>query len=330
MFRKYFLPVLLILAFTLSACTTSTPVVPESPVVTITTEEPTVFVTEAVPISAFPITITDDNGREITIDSAPAKIISLSPANTEILFAVGAGPAVIGDTEYCDYPTEAASLTKVGGYSADSMSIETIISLDPDLVLAEGDGQEIVIEALEQANITVFAIKSESFDDVYANIELVGKITGNDDKAAVLVDEMKARVATIEEKVAGIPEEERLTVFWEVWDEPLMTAGPNTFIGQMIQTAGGTSIFAELTEDWPSVSAEEVVKKNPAVIMGPDTHGDKLIAEQLAARSGWDGIDAVKNNKIYLIDGNTSSRPGPRIVDALESITKSLYPDLFD
>ncbi|MHC1785201.1 MAG: ABC transporter substrate-binding protein [Anaerolineaceae bacterium] len=329
MIRKYLFPILLILTFNLNACNTSAPVATDSPVVSITTEEPVVVVTEAATISAFPMTITDDNGREVTIDSIPTKIVSLSPSITEILFAVGAGPVVIGDTEYCDYPPEAVTLTKIGGYSAKSMSIETIVSLDPDLVLAEGGGHKAAIEALEQAKITVVAIDSKSFDDIYANIELVGRITDNNFKAAAVVGEMKARVDTIEEKVASIPEGERLTVFWEVWDEPLMTAGPRTFISQMIQLAGGDSIFPELTEDWPAVSAEEVVKRKPAVIMGPDSHGDKLLAEQLAARSGWDQVDAVKNNRIFIIDGNTSSRPGPRIVDALESIAKSLYPDLF-
>jgi len=321
MLRKYLLPILFVVALSLNACTASAPVA---------TEAPTSAVTEASSISAFPMTVIDGNGREVTIDSAPARIISLSPSNTEILFAVGAGALVVGDTEYCDYPAEAVSLTKVGGYSADSISIETIVSLKPDLVIAEGSSQTTVIEALEQANIKVLAINSKSFEDVYANIELIGKVTDNETEAIALVDEMKARVSAVTEKISSVPEEEHPTVFWEIWDEPLMTAGPNTFVGQMIRLAGGVNIFAELTEDWPAVSAEEIVQKNPAVIMGPDSHGDKLIAEQLAARPGWDQVDAVKNNRIYLIDGNISSRPGPRIVDALESIAKSLYPDLFN
>lgn len=325
MFRKYFLPIFLVLASSLSACNGTTPIASESPAATAVIAESI----DTAPMSVFPMTITDSSGREVTIDTEPARIISLSPSNTEIVFAIGAGSLVVGNTEYCDYPTEAVSITKVGGYSADSMSIETIVSLKPDLVLAEGSSQAIVIEALENANITVVAIDAKSFEDIYDNILLVGKITNNDAKAVALVEEMKTRVSAVTEKIAGVPEEEQPTVFWEVWDEPLMTAGPNTFIGQMIQLAGGINIFADLTEDWPSVSAEEVVQKNPAVIMGPDSHGDKLIAEQLAARPGWDQIDAVKNNRIYLIDGNTSSRPGPRVVDALESIAEALYPDLF-
>jgi iron complex transport system substrate-binding protein len=329
MFRKYIFPILLIAVFALSACSPATLTATELPKTAVATEAPAATLTETAPAAVFPMTITDDNGREVTVKSAPERIISLSPSNTEILFAVGAGAYVVGDTKYCDYPEEAVSITKIGGYSADSISIETIVSLKPDLVLADGSSQGTVIEALEKANITVIAINSKSFEDVYAAIEMIGNVTGNSAKATAVVDDMKTRVAAVTKKIASIPEDQHPTVFWEVWDEPLMTAGPNTFVGQMIQLAGGVSIFADQTEDWPTVSAEEVVKRNPAVIMGPDSHGDKLTAAQLASRSGWDQIDAVKNNRIYLIDGNTSSRPGPRIVDALESIAKSLYPDLF-
>jgi iron complex transport system substrate-binding protein len=158
---------------------------------------------------------------------------------------------------------------------------------------------------------------------------MVGAITGHAVEASAVVDEMKARVAAITEKIAAIPQNQPPTVFWEVFDEPLMTAGPGTFVSQMIVIAGGVNLFADLSEDYPQVSAEEIIKRNPAFILGPDSHGDKLIAEQLATRPGWDQIDAVKNGRVFLVDGNTSSRSGPRLVDALESIAKVLYPNVF-
>ena len=329
MFRKFRLQLFIILLFLLNSCSAQAPVATKIATAPVVTEEPTVTQIETQASFTYPINITDDNGRNVIIESEPEKIVSLSPSNTELLFAVGAGSLVIGNTEYCDYPAEAVSITKVGGYAADSISIETIISLKPDLVLADGSSQKTVIEALEKAHIVVIATDSKTFEDVYRNIELVGHVTGNDDVASDLVAEMKARVNSIIQIVDQIPQEERTTVFWEVWDEPLLTAGPNTIIGQIIKLAGGVNIFSDLTEDWPTVSAEVVVQKNPGVIMGPDTHGDKLIAEQLAARSGWNQIDAVKNNRIYLIEGDISSRPGPRVVDALELIAKKLYPDRF-
>lgn len=322
MFRKTVLTFLIIISLFLGGCSASTPTPTEIPTAIPTpTPEPT-----AIPV--FPITLTDGLGREITLDSAPERIISLSPSNTEILFAVGAGKLVVGNTKYCDYPMEAQNLPKIGGFSGKSISVETIISLKPDLVLANDSGQESVIEALEQANVKVIAVKAASFDDVYANLETVGKITGHDTEAAAVVTGMKARVETVTNLVAGISEENRPTIFWEVWDEPMMTAGPETYIGQLISMAGGINIFADLQEDYPQVSPEEIIKRNPNFILGPDTHGDKLTAQNLASRPGWDQIEAVKNDHIFLIDGNTASRSGPRLVDALEAMVEALYPEL--
>ena len=320
----------------LTACgpqATSTPASnsePEPATVTEPTQTPMPEPTEEpMTKSMWPMTLTDGLGREVVLEKAPERIVSLSPSNTEVLFAAGAGPLVVGDTEYCDYPEEAKSITKIGGFSAKTISVETIVSLNPDLVLSNDSGHETIIEALEQANIPVYAVKGNTFEDVYANLELVGKLTGNEATTAQVVDDMKARIAAVEEKVASVPQDQRPTVFWEVWDEPLMTSGPNTFSAQMVAIAGGINIFPDLTEDYPQISVEEVVSRNPDIVMGPDTHGDKLVVGELAARPGWEGITAIKDGRIYLIDGNSSSRPGPRLADALEEIAASLYPDLF-
>ena len=210
------------------------------------------------------MTITDDAGREITLPAVPQRIVSLSPSNTEILFAVGAGPAVVGVTCYCDFPVEAQELPEIGGYSSDSISIETIVSMKPDLVLADSASHATTIEALEQANIPVFAVDATSFEDVFSNIGMIGKVTGNDVQAAALIDEMETCIAAVTDKVGAVPQEDRPSVFWEVWDEPLMTVGPRAFTAQLIQIAGGTNIFSDLTEDYPQVSAEEVIRRNPA------------------------------------------------------------------
>jgi len=279
--------------------------------------------------AAFPITVTDGLGREVTVPAPPQRIISLAPSNTEILFAIGAGDQVVGVTEFCNYPPEAQTREKIGGFSAKTISVEKIVALEPDLVFSVGEIQQPVIEALEQVGIPVVALAARTFDEVYADIQLAGRLTGHPEEAAQVVAQMKQRVAAVQEKVAAIPPEERLTVFWEVWDEPLITAGPGTFIGQMIEMAGGVNIFADVTEDWPQVSVEEVVKRNPAVILGPDTHADKLTPEQIAQRPGWDQIEAVRNGRIHLINGDITSRPGPRLADALEAIAQALYPDLF-
>lgn len=280
--------------------------------------------------AVYPLTLTDDLGREVQIAARPGRIVSLAPSITEVLFAVGAGPLVVGLTEYCNYPPDAAQDREIiGGFSAKSLSIEKIVSLEPDLVFAAGAAHQSVTEALEAAGLTVFNFEPQDFADVYANILTAGALTGNEDQAAEIVSVMQARVDKVTETVAGIPQDERVKVFYEVWDEPLMTAGPGTFIGQVIELAGGTNIFADVHEQYPTVSSETVVASGPDVILGPSSHIEGLTTEKVAARPGWDELAAVKAGRIVIVDGDIISRSGPRLVDALESVARGLYPQRF-
>jgi iron complex transport system substrate-binding protein len=256
--------------------------------------------------------------------------VSLAPSNTEILFAVGAGDQVVGVTQYCNYPPEAQDREQIGGFSAKTISVEKIIALEPDLVLAVGEIHQPVIEALEQLDVPVYSLDPKSLDDVYTRIELVGRMTGHEEEAAQVVEEMKSSVAAVTEQVATIPQEDRLTVYWEVFDEPRMTAGPSTFTGQLIELAGGVNIFADVTEEYPQISDEVVIGRNPEVIMGADTMGEKLTIDKVAQRPGWDQIDSVQNGRIYLFDGDMVSRSGPRLAQVLEVMAEALYPDLFE
>ena len=277
---------------------------------------------------SFPLTLADDLGRQVTLPAVPQRIISLLPSNTELLFAVGAGEQVVGVTSYCNYPPEAATLQQIGGITNKSISVETIVALEPDVVVATATQDEI-IQTLDQTGLTVVVLEPATFDDIYANIEMVGQLTGHAAQGAEVAAVMRRRVDAVTAKVSTIPANERPAVFYEVWDEPLMTAGPNTFIGQMIEMAGGINIFAEVTEDWPQVSPEVIVARNPDVILGPGMHGDALLAEKIAARPGWANLSAVQSERIYLLDGDMISRPGPRLVDILEEIARDLYPELF-
>lgn len=283
----------------------------------------------ATSVASIPINITDDLGRPVTLSTLPQRIVSLAPSNTEILFAIGAGDQVVGVTEYCNYPPEAQAREKIGGFSANTISVEKIIALEPGLVLAVGKLQQPVIEALEQANVPVVAIDPNTLDQVYTRIELVGRLTGHEAQAAQVVAEMKDRVAAVSERIVTIPPQDRLAVYWEVFDEPRMTAGPSTFIGQLIELSGGINIFADVSEEYPQISDEEIIARNPAVIMGADTMGEKLTTELVAQRPGWSQIDAVKNGRIYLFDGDMVSRSGPRLAQVLEAMAQALYPDLF-
>lgn len=333
MFRKKIFLILFVVLLMITACAKPTATLPaptEAPT-EVPTIEPTTELTEAVAAdeAVFPLTVKDEAGNELTFEKAPQRIVSLSPALTETLFAVGAGDQIVGNTEFCNYPEAAKSIQKVGGYSADSISVETIVSLKPDLVMAESSIQSATTDALIQANIPVFVNSTSSYEDVFNNIAMAGKITGHDKEAEELINSMNERIAKVQEKVKDIPEADRPKVFWEVWDEPLMTVGPNTFLDRLIREAGGINIFSDASVDYPSVSAEEVIKRNPDFIMGPGTMSEKLDTEMLATQPGWENVNAIAKEQIVLLDDNISSRPGPRIAEAIELIAKALYPDLF-
>jgi iron complex transport system substrate-binding protein len=279
--------------------------------------------------SEFPIYITDTLERQVTIKTLPQRIVSLAPANTERLFAIGAWHAVVGVTTVDTYPPEVATVHKVGGFVPKSLSIETIISLKPDLVLAAGELQRPTIEALERLGLTVVAIEDpSSFDEVYADITLVGRLTGHEQEARRVVEEIQSRLEHVRQGVATLPQENHVTVFYEVYDEPLMTVGRTTIIGQLLEMAGGINVCADLGGRYPQVSAEEVVKRNPSCIPGHTGHQLALTPDQIGQRPGWNHITAVKQNCIRLLNGDTVTRPGPRLAEALEAITRALYPDL--
>jgi len=278
----------------------------------------------------YPLVQKDDLGREVKIAAKPVRIVSLAPSITEVLFAVGAGPQVVGVTSYCSYPPEAKQGREIiGGFSAKTISVEKIISLKPDLVFAAGATHQPVSEALEAAGVTVFNFEPQDLAGVYANILAAGALTDNRAQAEAVVAGMKARVEKVSTAAAGIPQEQRVKVFYEVYDEPLMTAGPATFIGQLIELAGGVNIFADVKEQYPTVSVEAVVARKPDVIVGPSSRGKALTADQIAARPGWSEIAAVKAGRIVIVDGDIISRSGPRLADALEAVARGLYPERF-
>ena len=235
----------------------------------------------------------------------------------------------MGVTTVDAYPPEVTAVPKVGGFVPKSISVETIVSLKPDLVLSAGELQRSAIEALERLGIAVVAIEDPgSFDEVYAAITLVGRLTGHEPGASHVVQEMQARLEHVRQAVATLSQEKRVAVFYEVYDEPLMTAGRTTMIGQMLEMAGGINVFADLKGRYPQVSSEEVVKRNPACILGLKGHKLALTPTQIRQRPGWDRIIAVQRNCMHLLDDDTVARPGPRLAEALEAIAKALYPDL--
>jgi iron complex transport system substrate-binding protein len=274
------------------------------------------------------VTVVDDDGTEVTIDSVPKRIVSLAPSSTEVLFAVGAGDQVVGVTDFCDYPQSvvtgktSGSITSIGNYW--QPAIEPIVALNPDLVIACGGGaSDEAADKLRNLGYTVIVLNPQTVSDVLANIDLVGKATGHADQATTLVDSLQARIDAIANKVVDIANKPK--VYVEISNDPLMSVGPGSYMGDLVTLAGGINIFNDAATPWPMISSEAVIAKNPNVILS--THTSITI---FSTRPGWQSINAVKNSQIYKLDSdNIYLRPGPRFIDALEELSKLLHPDIF-
>jgi ABC-type Fe3+-hydroxamate transport system substrate-binding protein len=269
----------------------------------------------------FPLTIADDLGRSTTIKSKPERIISLAPSNTEILFALGLGDKVIGVTEYCNYPEEAKEKKKIGGYV--TPNIEKIVALQPDLVLAAHGLPIEVIDALERYNLTVVGLHPKNLDDILYDIRLVGEITGQSDNASVLVANMAQKIEATEEGMKELNYEEKPTVLHIIWHDPIWVAGRGTIEDELIRKSGGINVAP--VEGYRTISLEEVIKIDPEIIITPSGTGmgfakTNFTYEYIIGEPRLSGVDAVTNNRVYVIDADIISRAGPRIVDALEEI----------
>jgi iron complex transport system substrate-binding protein len=278
---------------------------------------------EAASDGAFPITVRDDLGREVTIARPPARIVSLGPAVTETLFAVGAGSRVVAVTTTDNFPPEVERLPTVGGFAPQTISLETILAQKPDLIIAAARFQRAVVEALARLGINAVVIDPDSLESVLDAIVLVGKMTGQKAKADDLAADLRRRRDAVRRHAATIRPADRRRVLYVLWDEPLQTAGANAFVGQMITEAGGCNVFADAGQQYPQVSDEAVLSRNPDLILAPD-HGGARLRDRLARRPGWDQLAAVKAARIVTVPEDLLHRPGPRIIDGLERIAALL------
>lgn len=281
----------------------------------------------AAPVDQFPITLRDDLGRPVTLPQPPQRIISLAPSNTEILYALGLGGRVVGVDRFSDYPPEVREKPKVGGMV--DPDYERILSLRPDLVLTTGGVQRAVVERLETLGIRVFALHPQTVEGVLDSILTVARLAGVTRKGWEVVGALRRRIRAITLKTERIPLSRRPTVFWIIWPEPLMTAGPRTFIHSLITLAGGRNIAGDIAgpRDYPLYSMEELVARDPDVIIATtDAHG---AVGNLAAKPGWRSLRAVRSGRVYFVDPDLVHRPGPRLVDGLEAIARLLHPKLF-
>jgi iron complex transport system substrate-binding protein len=272
--------------------------------------------------AGFPLTLNDALGRRVTLDARPGRVVSLSPAVTEILFAVGAGSQVAGVTEYCNYPPEAASRAKVGGFSGITVNVEQIALLKSDLVILSAEMHQRIIELLDRLQIKCFAVEPRNFEEVYQTIGTIGRLTGNTPGADRVVAGMRAKLARAGERSRG---RERPSVFWELSGEPLMSAGKNTFISEAIRLAGGRNVFDDMNGQWPVVSLEQLILRQPQWILAGDMLGKGVDPSAYARRPLWSRIPAVRSGSIAVVDPDTLYRYGPRLADAVLAISEIIF-----
>ncbi|MFH1559817.1 MAG: ABC transporter substrate-binding protein [Chloroflexota bacterium] len=271
------------------------------------------------------ITVTDSRGRDVVFDRAPQRIVSISPAHTEILYALGLGDRVVGTDSYSNFPPEAGEKPRVG--DAFTLNLEVLAALEPDLLYTTFEGP--VADAERLGIKVLYLFPADDLQGVLDNIALLGRITDREAQANALVADMESRIDSVVSKLAGIEEGPRL--YYEL-DPALFTVGPDTFIGSILEMLKVQNIAEGADSPYPMLSAEVIVQKNPEVIVLGDSKeylATGITVDELEARPGWGSITAVQEDKIYPFDADLLSRPGPRIVDGIEQLAGLLYPELF-
>ncbi|MGE5556486.1 MAG: ABC transporter substrate-binding protein [Methanocella sp.] len=285
------------------------------------------------------IVIVDDQGTQTTLDAVPQRIVSLAPSITPILYELGVGDKIVGLTSYDDYPYnftawfEAGNMTCVGGFS--TPNLEAIIGVQPDIIFTSDVNTE-TIPRMRELGFKVVVLSAESVEGVYRDIQIVGDATGAGAKATETINELRQQISAIQEKIAAAEITEKPTVYYEVYysTQGIMTAGSATWLNDVITLAGGVNIFADQAAEFPYTSSEVIIARNPTVIilptnMGTGTPSYGSVAD-VKARGGWYAIDAIKNDRLYVIDQNIMSEPGVLIAEQVQAVAECLYPQLFN
>lgn len=255
----------------------------------------------------------------------PKSIVALSPSAAEILFTIGAGDQVSAVCEFTDFPESARAKPVVGGFDGKTLSLETIMSFRPDLVYLTEGMHNFLIATLEANGIAYYVSKGDSIASVEKEILEVGKITGHEKEAAKVVDGMETKLKKAvrsAHKGGAANSDSPVNVYWEVWNAPYMSAGASSFINDVIKAAGGENIFSDLPDTYPMVSEESIISRQPAVILIPASTG--MAADAVGLRNGWADIPAVKGNRVFVVDDNVYTRPGPRVADVVLELSELL------
>lgn len=269
------------------------------------------------------LTLTDMADREIALESPATRVIALNPADCEILYALGAEDVLVGRGEYCNYPGDVTELPSVN--SGAETNIEQILALEPQVIVMSKMAQTVEqVEALEAAGVRVIISDAQDLAGVYDAIAMLGELTGRQEAAAALAEEMQEGFDALREKA----EDTGKTVYFEVspleWG--LWTSGADTFLDELAQIVGLTNAFSDVT-GWAEISQEQVLARDPDYIVTTAAYyGEgELPVDEIVAREGWQDLKAVKNDAVYNADADMTSRPGPRLLDAAQDLFDFVY-----
>jgi iron complex transport system substrate-binding protein len=271
--------------------------------------------------AAFPVTVTDDDGVEVTLEEAPDRLATWGPSNTEVLFALGLGEKVVGvSSRFDDFPPEARSIPKIGF----DVNVEKLVSLEPDLVLAIRGGDEWKDQAGD-LGIQVLTLDATTLDDLFGDIETVGRVTGTTEEAATLVADLRAEAEALQAEAQGVIEESGpVSCFFEVFfGPPLYSVGPGSFVFDLLERAGCDPVTADAGGADVQLSVEAVLRADPDVYLVADDAAASV--QDVAGREGYQTLSAVRNDRVVLVDADLVTRQGPRAVDGLGELVEAIH-----
>ena len=267
---------------------------------------------------------TDELGRRVNVPLEANRIVSLAPNLTEIVYALGEADHLAGDTDFCDYPPEAAQKPHVGGPV--NPNLEEIAKLAPDLILATSINRRETVDALDRLGFPVYTIDPHSVDEMIQSVQRLGSVLGAGKSAAPLVASLRARLADLDRRLSHAAPRRVLFV---VWTDPLISIGRNTFIADALRHAGAQSVVDTAVE-WPHISMEEIVHLQPQALIFATAHAEdtRRDIDALRTQPGWRDLNALRHGNVILVS-DAINRPAPRMLDAIEQLARALHPEAF-
>jgi iron complex transport system substrate-binding protein len=268
------------------------------------------------------VSAVDDQGRRLKLSEPARRVVSLAPNVTEMLFAIGAGPRVVGVTQFCDYPVEAKKKPRIGNFS--NPDLEAVVAVRPDLVVAAHGNSLDAIAALRRLGLAVFVTNPRDTVGVIGNLESLGRLTGQDAAAKRLTGGLRSRLARVETRLAG---RSRLRTLVVIWPDPMTVVGGLSYINDAIRRAGGVNAAGGLREAYPKVDPERLITLQPDALILPGGGHSRIAA--LAERPGVEGTPAGREQRIYSVTADWLLRAGPRLVAGIEEMARRLHPQAF-